>query len=259
VLECRGPRHPLTSTEKHVIDYLNENIEEISSLSITDISERAFVSTATVSRAIRKCGFSNFLAARYYLIQQINTNQDQIKMNSILAKSYSECIRTIENIHTDNIMEIAELIIHAPRIILIARGISRLIAEEFCFQLQCLHCNVSVMYDGEVMKHLDKYLNPNDLVIILSVFNSTPELYIAANHAKQNGSHVVTICCKTGTNLQELSDITVVGYSLPIDATISLGCSSRIPLMLITRTIVEYIGAINAGDIVPYTFAEDEL
>ena len=56
MLECKDPKHPLTTTEKHVIDYLNDNIANIASLSITDIAEKAYVSVATVSRASGNAG-----------------------------------------------------------------------------------------------------------------------------------------------------------------------------------------------------------
>ena len=55
----------LTSTEQAEIDYINQNTELVAELSITEIAERAFVSTATVSRAIRKCGYENLMELRY--------------------------------------------------------------------------------------------------------------------------------------------------------------------------------------------------
>ena len=48
---CDGRK--LTATEQTAIDYINQNTELVAELSITEIAERAFVSTATVSRAIR--------------------------------------------------------------------------------------------------------------------------------------------------------------------------------------------------------------
>ena len=39
----------LTATEQTAIDYINQNTELVAELSITEIAERAFVSTATVT------------------------------------------------------------------------------------------------------------------------------------------------------------------------------------------------------------------
>ena len=47
----------LTQTELNVVDWLNEHENRIFDLSISDIAVETYSSPATVSRAIRKCGF----------------------------------------------------------------------------------------------------------------------------------------------------------------------------------------------------------
>ena len=41
---------------------------------------------------------------------------------------------------------------YLKRIVLLARGLTRIVAEEFQFQLQCQQCNVAVVTDSEIMK-----------------------------------------------------------------------------------------------------------
>ena len=57
----------LSESEKHVIDYINEHEKQLSELSITTIAQKSFTSLATVSRAIRKCGYSGIAEMRYSL------------------------------------------------------------------------------------------------------------------------------------------------------------------------------------------------
>ena len=248
MLECRDPKHPLTATEKHVVDYLNENIGQIASLSINDISEGAFVSNATVSRAIRKCGFSSFIAARFHLAPEHAGTGEQIQANRILAESYAECVRTIERININDILTTAHHIIRASRVIVLTRSFSRGVAEDFCVQLVSLKCNALVFYDSDIMERIDLYLNPEDMVIVLTLYNSTPALYEAAKLAKKVGCYVVTCCCRTGTNLQEISDVTILGYSASIPGEKKNISFSRLPLMLITRSIAQYIAVIKDPD-----------
>ncbi len=246
MLECNDPKRPLTPAERHVVDYLNENIARIASLSITDISEGAYVSTATVSRAIRKCGFSSFIAARFHLAQEHTATANQIQANRVLAESYNECVRTIERINVSDIQTAAQHILQAPRVIVLTRSASRGVAEDFCVQLMSLKCNALVIYDGEIMERLDQYVNPDDLIIALTIYNTQSALYEAVKLARQAGCYVVTCCCVAGTTLQEISDITLLGYSASEPGIRKLGVSSRIPLMLITRCIAQYIAAIKA-------------
>ncbi len=50
-------RHALTHSELSVIDYINQHESTAAELSITELAEASYTSPATVSRAIRKCGF----------------------------------------------------------------------------------------------------------------------------------------------------------------------------------------------------------
>lgn len=241
MLVCANPNKPLTKLEKEVVDYLNFRVTDVREVTITDVAEKAFVSTATVSRAVRKCGFSSFSAACYHLAQERQENQHKHYIDDILSKCYEECISTIEGIDLKQIEKVVEYINDAKRIILLSRGLTRLIAEEFCFQLQCLKYNTTVLSDGNVMKIMERYAQPDDLIIILSVRNSTPELYIAAECVKRMGCKVVSICCEEGTTLENVSDIMLRGYSFPIPPVKMFGGTSRVSLMLMTRIVSEYL------------------
>ncbi|MBO4836802.1 MAG: MurR/RpiR family transcriptional regulator [Clostridia bacterium] len=254
MLECRDRKHPLTPAEKHVVDYLNDHIADIASLSITDISEGAFVSNATVSRAIRKCGFSSFIAARFHLAQEHAATANQIQANRVLAECYEECVRTIELINVNDILIAAQHIIQASRVIVLTRSISRGVAEYFCVQLVSLKCNALVICDSEIMERMDEFLKPDDMVIVLTLYNTTQDLCEAVKLARKVGCFVVTCCCRSGTRIQKLSDVTLLGYSASMPGVRKAGFSSRIPLMLITRCIAQYIAAIKepgTGQVIP--------
>ena len=108
--------------------------------------------------------------------------------------------------------------------------------------LQLLGYNAIIVKDSMWMKNTRKIVDPEDVVIILSVRNSTPELAESAKQAKNLGAKVVTLCCKKETNLEQYSDITILGHTEQIMEVSGLTVYSRIPLLVITRTIIEYIG-----------------
>lgn len=60
---------------------------------------------------------------------------------------------------------------------------------------------------------------------------------------RKKGAKVVACCCTTGTALDELSDLVVYGYTQSIYSNEVYGCASRLGLMIITRTIAEYMMA----------------
>ena len=129
----------LTSSEEQVIKYINENDNKLVDMSIVDIAEETFTSPATVSRAIKKCGVNGFMELRYNLSkrkEEINSSKD---INEIFSKSLIETRQTLENISVNQILEIIELIQKSKKIIVIARGLSELVATEFSLKLELMN------------------------------------------------------------------------------------------------------------------------
>ena len=243
-MECL-PEKQLTDSERAVVEYINQQQCIINLLSIEDIAEGAFVSNATVSRAIRKCGFSSFSEMKYRLSEDAKSNQQAYEMNRILSKSYTECIETIKRIDIGAVLEIVRHIRSSSVVYILANGLTALIANEFAIQLQCQKIKVVLISDSEMMRKMNLFATAEDLVFVLSVKNSTPELSIGVRLAKQMGAKVVGCCCTKGTVLDELSDVMLYGYSQPIYPNRIFGGTSRLALMMMTRTIVEYMASEN--------------
>ncbi len=237
------PTFRLSDSERAVVDYINKQKCIINLLSIEDVAQGAFVSNATVSRAIRKCGFSSFSEMKFRLSDDAKQNAETYEMNRILSKSYTECIETIKRIDIPSVVQIVRLIRQASVVYILANGLTALIANEFAIQLQCQKIKVCLISDSEMMRKMDLFATPDDLIFVLSVKNSTPELSIGVRLAKASYTKVVTCCCTPGTVLDELSDITLYGYTQPIYPNRIFGGTSRLALMIMTRTIVEYMAS----------------
>ena len=237
---CAADKH-LSQAEQAAVDYINKKQGIISLLSISDIADGAFVSNATVSRAIRKCGFKSLSEMKFRLAQAETEDEESYKVNEILQKSYVEVLETIKGIDIEAILRIAALLKQAKKIYILANGVTSLVADEFAFQLQCQRMNVCVFSDSQMMRRMDLLAQPEDLVIILSVKNSGPGLVEGARMARQAGAKVVVCCCQQGTALDGVSDIQVYGTAQSITTNRLFDCISRISLFIITRTIVEYL------------------
>ncbi len=233
----------LSNAEKAVIDYINAQQGVLELFSIGDVARGAYVSLATVSRAIRKCGFASFSEMKFRLSEEQKGDKQSAEMNKILLKSYSECLETIKRIDISATIDIASRMRRARTVYLLANGLTALVANEFAIQLQCQKIPVCQISDSEMMRKMDLLASAGDLVLILSVKNSTPELAIGARLAKKMGAEVVLCCCTQGTVLDELADVAVYGCSQSIATNRIFGGTSRIGLQIITRTIVEYLNS----------------
>ena len=200
-LKCENGKQ-LSHAEQTAIDYINANVDKIAELTITDIAEHAFVSKSAVSRAIRKCGVASMTDMRYKIALGEVAKKNYL-VNEILEKSYTDCMKTLELIDTSSILKVVEYI-HTARIIhVLAGGTTRMVAEEFAFQLQSQGFNAYVQCDAGVMKRMESLVTPEDLVIIFTVNNDFTDLIEGAETAKKQGVTVVTCCCRRGTTLED--------------------------------------------------------
>ena len=141
IISCVPETH-LSQAERAVINYINKQQCIINLLSIDDVAEGAFVSNATVSRAVRKCGFSSFSEMKYRISEEAKENKQSYEMNRILSKSYTECIETVKRIDIPTVIKMVESIRKAKNVYILANGLTALTAIEFAIQLQCQKISV---------------------------------------------------------------------------------------------------------------------
>lgn len=231
----------LTSAEKDVVHWLNENEEMIPEHSINEIADESFTSPATVSRAIRKCGFSGIAELKYKVSAKMNYVVEEKIVNEIFNRTLTECQKTIKSMNVDIILRVIQYIKCSEKIYILARGTTALIARDFEFQLQLLGYNAYLMSDGEIMRRSKKLFKKDNLVIIFTMKNSTPELELSARNAKENGATLITCCCISGTSLEQYSDLSVLGGKKNNNIIEEFSVVSRMPLYIISRILIDYL------------------
>lgn len=231
----------LTATERDVIHWLNENEKKIPERSINEIADESFTSPATVSRTIRKCGFSGIAELKYKVSAKMNYVVEERIVNEIFNRTLTECQKTIQSMNVDTILKVIQHIKCSEKIYILARGTTAWIARDFEFQLQMLGYNAYLMSDSQIMRKSKKLFKKDNLVIIFTVKNSTPELELSARHAKENGAVVITCCCISGTSLERYSDLSVLGGKKNNNIIEEFNIVSRMPLYIISRILIDYL------------------
>ena len=239
LLKCEKGQN-LTPTEQTAIDYINQNIEVISYMTISEIADQAYVSAPTISRAIRKCGIDKLPDIRKKIALKEIAKENYV-VNDIFEKSYRECKKTIEQMDTTTILKVVDHICKAKKIFILAHGHTRLAAQEFAEQLQWQGYNACVQSDLNAIKRIAMLTKPGDLVIVFSIACSAPELVTGTKRAKDKGVTIVSCCCTKGTPLEEVSDVAIIGYNEIIVSKNGFGSTSLLGLQIIGRSIVEYI------------------
>lgn len=231
----------LTPSEKVVINYINENKDKISKMSIVDIAEYTYTSIATVSRSIKKCGLDGFSELRYNILKNTNGKQEHKDINNILEKSLLEVKNTIEKISVKDILDAIKIIKNSKKIYILARGLTEHVASELGLKLNLLGYNSFPIYDPKIINIVSQDLKNDECILILSLRGLTKELVTASINAKQRNCKVITCCCSEDTPLKNTSDIMLTGMKHKNISIKKYEVTSRIPLQVISRAIIDYL------------------
>lgn len=230
----------LSHTEQEIVRFINENEERLTTMSIVDIAEETYSSPASVSRAIRKCGISGFHELRYKLTAA--AKQPEIcRMGEVVNNSLLEVQRVIDELSVPTVLSIVESIRTAERIVVLGRGLTEYVAEEFCLKLQLLDHNALVIRDPNIMRTRTAKMRANELLFIFSLGGQTPELIESAQNASLRGAKIITCCCDVSSPLIPLSDHVVVGHRERRQEIAGYEVDSRLPLHLLSRIVVDYL------------------
>ena len=115
-----------TVSELYVFTYLDKNKEEVIDLSVKELSDKTFVSTATVMRVAKKLGYSGFTELKYAIKQELDHRIEQTQTTKSLEvvkqNLLNEVSITKDNLPDDEVKKVAEILKSKKRIHMFAKG-----------------------------------------------------------------------------------------------------------------------------------------
>ena len=234
----------LSPSERHIVDYIFENINDIFNIGIVDLSEKTFTSTATVKRLCRKLGVDSYIDFRL----QLSNELIDYKKNTILESaqtpvgrydSTDDIIKKVSNQNAKSIIDTMNLnssetldsviveMSRASRIDFYGVGPSNVVAEDA--QIKCMRLGIpSSAYKDRVSMLINaKAYTKGTLAFLISYTGMTAEIIEVASELVRTGVPTVSL-----TSFGENELIEICRYNLFVDASESWnrlgGMSSRI-------------------------------
>ncbi|CBV41402.1 MurR/RpiR family transcriptional regulator [Halomonas elongata] len=204
----------LRDAEKKVAELIFADIDFVSEASIGDIAARADVSDASVTRFARAVGCQNVRDLKLRLARALAAGRRFIQDagdTDGLGAVYDIATQTLEV--NRELMEQADVagaieLLDGARQILVfgAGGGSTMLAQELQFRLVRLGYAISAYPQSLLPRMVASTLEPDDVVVTLSVSGYTPEIVESAQIARQYGARVVAITAN-GSPLAETADV----------------------------------------------------
>ncbi|MGX9291577.1 MurR/RpiR family transcriptional regulator [Bacillus sp. A015] len=236
----------LSETERYLLHYIHQHLEDISTLSIVTLSERANVSTATIVRLMKKIGYNGYTSFKYRLKQEkkMTDESDQLKnidedIKLAIRKNEEEVLKTIQLQSIGQIEDAVQKIHDADKIYIFGRGFSEMIAKEMTIKLQLIGKTCEVHDDPNIIRLKSRDIDKNELAIFVSLNGETAELVEACQNLSMMQVTTITVTTRIDSTLSKISDMTLVGYKGEQSFFPDYEVRSRLSLHVIARILLD--------------------
>lgn len=206
--------------EKKIADYIVNNVSKVIDMTISELSESAGTSEATVSRFCKKCNMKGFHHLKITLAKdlvdskknEMNTSGDvsenNIKesLNNILVNKIEELKQTILTINEDDLKDILSSLKNARSVQFAAVGNTIPVALDGCYKFNQIGIPAVANTIWETQIAYTYNISNKDVVIVISNSGASKSLIDVAKVAKEKGALTIAITNSDNSSLAKLCD-----------------------------------------------------
>lgn len=202
IISCITDRFvELTATEKRIAQFILDDVQSATTLSIAELARLTDTSQASITRFARAIGCKDVRELKVKLAQSLAVGQRFI-LDVPDLEGVQGIYETIINVldinrralNSDSLSKAVEWLSQSRQILAIGMGGgSTICAQEVQFRLFRLGLPVVSQSDGLLVRMMCSAVSPNDVVLALSLGGYTPEVVESAAIARQYGAKVIAI------------------------------------------------------------------
>ena len=226
--ELKTPSFKVTKSDKILIKYIQDNIEDVSYMPISQIAKESNIGEATITRFSKKMGFGSLQDFKVTLAQEISiSNKSKTIINSniendepaidtakkLLSSNITTLEKTVDLINNQDIHNCANMIINARRIYFVGIGYSGIIAQDSNYKFMRIGLNCVSFDSSHTMIMMASIMEKEDLLIAISHTGETDAIIKTVELAKQNNVDVISITQNQESKLKDISDVNLAYVS----------------------------------------------
>lgn len=243
----------LSQSELSVLNYVYSHKDEVIYMSIQQLSEQVFLSTATILRLCKKLNLNGFSELKYTLKTQIAHENKNSSSMQTLDKIIQNYYQTIENtgrlIDLKSMDMVVNFLLSDKTIHLYSNGLSSISMTYMERFLLSVGRKSKYYSTAPLAYRMASKMNSNDVILIASTSGATPPVINIAQIAKNSGAVIISITNMNNTPLSKLSDI---AFYTPIKDRDYYGTDikSRCSTFFIIHMIIEcYLYRLNPPEL----------
>lgn len=182
-----------TPLERTIADFFIHNTER-EGLSARRISQRLYVSEASLSRFAKKCGYRGYREFLFCYEQGLHDAPCQPANGSarLVLNDYQELLnKSYALLDEEQILRIVRILSEKKRIYVYGKGSSGLVGMEMKLRFMRLGVNIEAITDSHIMRMNSALLDPDCAVVGISVSGRTEEVLEPLRMAGRRGAAVI--------------------------------------------------------------------
>jgi DNA-binding MurR/RpiR family transcriptional regulator len=209
----------LRDSEKKIVEFIEQNKEEIIHISITELAERSDTSESSVVRLCKRLGYKGFQDLKIHLAREVVAPEKQIHeaiekgddIVTIKKKVFQSNIQalydSIEICSDDEIQKAVEAIANARLIEFYGTGGSGTVSLDAQHKLLKLGIKSFAYIDSILQSMSASVLTKQDVVIGISHTGSNTDVLTAMKLAKEAGATIICLTNSSKSPITQISDI----------------------------------------------------
>ena len=198
----------LTHLEKKIADYFLSAEALTADLSAQAVSQKLYVSVPSLTRFAKKCGFSGY---RQFIFEFQESSSESKNVSRDLTRNvlsdYGELLnKTFSLIDEEQFLRVGDMLNNAGRVYIYGQGSSGLVAREMEFRFMRLGMVCKAITDDHMIRMNRVMLNPDCLVIGISISGETKIITQAIQNAKKVGAKTVLVTSNNSDDLRQQCD-----------------------------------------------------
>lgn len=210
-----------TPTEITIIDYILENSEKTTEMTIYELADKTFASPSTIVRLCKNNGYKGYKDFLKKLIyeQAVRSNYKDKQLSELTpTDEIDEIINKVTHKNILTLEETAELIdrktikmsvdelFDCERIIIFGIGASHIVAKDAHLKFTRINKMAYISEDSHTQLLMAKNMTERDVALVISYSGQTSEMITCTEIAKENGGTIISITKTDASPINRLAD-----------------------------------------------------